>query len=33
VKLDVKAVRRITTQCGNGLLALRTEELLLWREG
>jgi hypothetical protein len=33
VKLDVKAVRRITGQCGNGLLALRTEELLLWREG
>jgi hypothetical protein len=33
VKLDVKAVRRITQQCGNGLLALRTEELLLWREG
>lgn len=33
VKLDVKTVRRITQQCGNGLLALRTEELLLWREG
>jgi hypothetical protein len=33
VKLDVKTVRRITGQCGNGLLALRTEELLLWREG
>jgi hypothetical protein len=33
VKLDMKAVRRITQQCGDGLLALRTEELLLWREG
>ena len=33
VKLDVKTVRRITQQCGNGLLALRTEELLTWREG
>jgi hypothetical protein len=33
VKLDVKAVRRIAHQCGEGLLQLRTQELLLWREG
>lgn len=33
LKMDVKAVRRVTGQCGNGLLAVRTEELLLWREG
>jgi hypothetical protein len=33
VKLDVKAVRRITNQCGEGLLYLRTHELQLWREG
>ena len=33
VKLDVKAVRRITNQCGEGLLCLRTQELQLWREG
>lgn len=33
VRLDVKAVRRIATQCGEGLLRLRTHELLLWREG
>jgi hypothetical protein len=33
VKLDVKTVRRITNQCGEGLLRLRTEEVLLWREG
>lgn len=33
LKLDVKAVRRITRQCGQGLLALRTEQLLAWREG
>jgi hypothetical protein len=31
--MDVKAVGRITYQCGSGLLALRTEELLRWREG
>lgn len=33
VKLDVKAVRRIAHQCGEGLLQLRTHELLLWRAG
>jgi hypothetical protein len=33
VKLDVKAVRRISRQCGVGLLQLRTQELLLWRAG
>jgi hypothetical protein len=33
VKLDVKAVRRITTQCGEGVLTVRTRELQLWREG
>jgi hypothetical protein len=33
VKLDVKAVRRIANQCGEDLLYLRTQELLLWREG
>jgi hypothetical protein len=33
VKLDVKAVRRITQQCGEGLLQLRRQELLLWRDG
>jgi hypothetical protein len=33
VKLDVKAVRRITNQCGEGLLRLRMQELQLWREG
>jgi len=33
VKLDVKTVRRITNQCGEGLLYLRTQELQLWREG
>jgi hypothetical protein len=33
VKLDVKAVRRIAHQCGEGLLQLRTHELLLWRDG
>jgi hypothetical protein len=33
VKLDVKTVRRITNQCGEGLLCLRTQELQLWREG
>lgn len=33
VKLDVKAVRRIATQCGEGLLGLRAHELDLWRAG
>ena len=33
VKLDVKAVRRITNQCGEGFLCLRTQQLQLWREG
>lgn len=33
VKLDVKAVGRISKQCGEGLLQLRTQELQLWREG
>jgi hypothetical protein len=33
VRLDVKAVRRIAVQCGEGLLRLRRHELLLWREG
>jgi hypothetical protein len=33
VQLDVKSVRRIAGQCGEGLLRLRRQELLLWREG
>jgi hypothetical protein len=33
VKLDVKTVRRITYQCGDGLLRLRRHQLLLWRAG
>jgi len=33
VTLDVKTVRRITQQCGEGLLRLRTHELRLWRDG
>jgi len=33
VQLDVKTVRRITRQCGEGLLRLRTHEVLQWREG
>lgn len=33
VKLDVKTVRRVAQQCGEGLLALRREELFQWREG
>jgi hypothetical protein len=33
VKLDVKTVRRIAHQCGQGLLALRTHELVEWRAG
>ena len=33
VTLGVKTVRRITYQCGEGLLRLRKHQLLLWREG
>ena len=33
LQLDVKTVRRITYQCGAGLLRLRKHELMLWREG
>ena len=31
--MNVKTIARITYQCGQGLLALRTEELLQWRQG
>lgn len=31
VVMDVKTVRRIASQCGSGLLALRTHELQQWR--
>lgn len=31
--LNVKTVGRITRQCGEGLLALRLQELMQWREG
>lgn len=33
VQMDVKTVARITYQCGEGMLALRTDQLLRWREG
>lgn len=33
VEMDLKAVRRITNQCGVDLLRLRMTELQLWREG
>ena len=33
VKLDVKAVRRVAYQCGEDMLHLRMQQLLLWREG
>ena len=33
VEMDVKTIARITYQCGSGLLALRTHELLQWRLG
>jgi hypothetical protein len=33
VRLDVKTVRRIAGQCGEGLLRLRKQQLLLWRAG
>jgi hypothetical protein len=31
--MDVKTIARITYQCGRGLLALRTHELMQWRLG
>ena len=31
--MDVKTIARITYQCGNGMLALRTYELRQWRSG
>jgi len=33
LKMDVKTIARITYQCGSGLLALRTYELMQWRLG
>jgi hypothetical protein len=33
LRMDVKTVRRITYQCGAGLLQLRKHELMLWRQG
>lgn len=33
VDMDVKTVRRITSQCGEGLLGLRARQLDLWRAG
>jgi hypothetical protein len=33
VDLDVKAVKRITYQCGEGLLQLRRHRIELWRQG
>jgi hypothetical protein len=33
VDLNVKAVRRITYQCGEGLLQLRRHQIKLWRKG
>jgi hypothetical protein len=33
LKMDVKTIARITYQCGEGLLALRTKELMQWRRG
>lgn len=33
IDLDVKTVRRITSQCGESLLWLRRHEVQLWREG
>jgi hypothetical protein len=33
LQMDVKAVARVTYQCGRGMLALRTDELRQWREG
>jgi len=31
--MDVKTITRLTYQCGNGMLALRTDEVMRWREG
>ena len=33
LKMDVKTIARITYQCGAGMLALRTYELMQWRLG
>jgi hypothetical protein len=33
LKMDVKTIARITYQCGGGMLALRTCELMQWRLG
>jgi hypothetical protein len=33
LEMDVKTIARITCQCGRGLLALRTCELMQWRRG
>ncbi len=33
LQMDVKAIGRITYQCGRGMLALRTHELMQWRSG
>ena len=33
LEMDVKTITRITYQCGRGMLALRTDELMQWRLG
>jgi len=33
LEMDVKTVTRITYQCGRGMLAVRTDELMRWRQG
>jgi hypothetical protein len=33
LEMDVKTIARITYQCGGGMLALRTYELMQWRRG
>ena len=33
LEMDVKTITRITYQCGEGMLALRTDELMRWRLG
>ena len=33
LEMDVKTITRITYQCGSGMLALRTDELMRWRLG
>ena len=33
LEMDVKTIARITYQCGSGMLALRTDELMRWRLG